>query len=539
MFSIPIAVGAMSTDEQVAILQKQLDALIVILNQLLGTQTGSQTGSNTVVDANWKTYSNTAYPFSFKYPPDFTFRPVTSSFVNIKSGVEADIPKGYNPDHSFQRYQKIYAGVFPDVSKSECMSSYDLLKVQNTTFSKTKIQGDCSMDGCSVGYSYKTWYNDMCYGVSVFALQSSYSKYYEIHSKDPYHDLGYIEADKQARETLQNIDEIARKIASSFVITNGVVSSIYTINLLYPIGGEQFSNNFRNSLMEINWKTSIGWNGNVSIDLVDTSSKVVRRIADNVPNNGKFSWHGDVTLPDGSYKLLISSGYGNVNISDTSSYFMITSENVSNPYINAMVKDSTFESDGSGINVAFSWNANYAPKDIVANVIDQSGKIILAKKMLNVSSAQTDVYAVQAGVSSLSKGSGDSVLYLPGSTPAGQYKVQVCDVTGGKTDGSLPCGTSGYFSITSIDSMISYVESRVGERGVAYSREKITIHGEGLKGSVKIWFVVSKNNTQSAVVSSAFNDSLTFTMPTLPKGTISVYLETATGKTNTVTVDVQ
>jgi hypothetical protein len=175
---------------------------------------------------DWKTNDNLVY--SFKYPQDLVFQSLNSSFVDVILGQEADIPVSYNLPNSFQRSQKIYVGINGAKSKEACMptqptssTQYSVfiapIAVDGFVFNKFQTGGDCAMDGCSIGNTYTIWSGDNnCYEVSWFAIQSSYAKYYQIHSSDPYNDPGYLAAKKDAQTTTKKISTLTEQILSTF-----------------------------------------------------------------------------------------------------------------------------------------------------------------------------------------------------------------------------------------------------------------------------------------------------------------------------------
>ncbi len=170
--------------------------------------------------ANWKTYTNYKYGFSLQHPLELNFMPLSTFFVSLSDGVESDVPSSYNLPNSFQRSQKIYAGIISASTKLQCIPEpSSQINVTGIIFNKYQIKGDCAMDGCSIGNTYTTWRNSICYEFAWFAIQSSYAKYYDTHSSDSYNDPGYLAAQKAAGQTTENITSLAEKILSTFKFT--------------------------------------------------------------------------------------------------------------------------------------------------------------------------------------------------------------------------------------------------------------------------------------------------------------------------------
>lgn len=180
------------------------------------------TSSPAAQTLNWKTYSDPL--ISFKYPQDLSFQALHTSFVDLVSGLEADIPSSYSLPNSLQRTQKIYIGVNGARTEAECMqtqpstsqSQYAIFISPVTTatgrvFNKYQSAKDCAMDGCAIGNTYTMWNVDRCYEVSWFAIQSSISKIYS-----GLNDPRAVAALSDAQATTQKLMLFTEQILSTF-----------------------------------------------------------------------------------------------------------------------------------------------------------------------------------------------------------------------------------------------------------------------------------------------------------------------------------
>ncbi|MSU55526.1 MAG: hypothetical protein EXS46_03265 [Candidatus Taylorbacteria bacterium] len=195
------------------------------------------------ISSGLRTYGDEKYGFEFMFPQDLSFKPLTTSFISIANGVEADVPSTYNFPDSSQRYQKLYVGITDAVNKDQCMpksyfsgESYGAPVpkfVGNNTFQTYEIKGDCAMDGCGVGRRYMGWSNNTCYVVSSFAIQASLLKKYSCGDSSTCKNVpGYILSNQHAELALKQLNSLAEQILLTLKLTGiqNVVSDlkIYT-----------------------------------------------------------------------------------------------------------------------------------------------------------------------------------------------------------------------------------------------------------------------------------------------------------------------
>lgn len=102
-------------------------------------------------------------------------------------------------------------------------------------------------------------------------------------------------------------DKVTSNIVQVKVLSN--LSQPF-IAVTYPKAGYSLDNSgVKDSglIANIQWTSSNTNNLPIEIDLINASGMIVKYIATYLPNTGSYAWHYDSTIPDGTYKILVST----------------------------------------------------------------------------------------------------------------------------------------------------------------------------------------------------------------------------------------
>ncbi len=310
-----------------------------------------------------------------------------------------------------------------------------------------------------------------------------------------------------------------------------------SITVVYPNGGEVLNDSGTGNIATIQWTSSSMGALNVDIALMGTSGDAVKYIANSVPNTGSYAWHVDPTIPNGNYKIDVSSDDKGPSASDESNaFFQLTGSplgTATNPVITVTTPQA-----GSGYTVGQPiptfWNeSGFTPKNINVYLNGLSTRATLASIGASTATSLFD-------------------LTVPNNTPAGShYTISVCDegVPSPASSGKPLCGTSAEFMISPLlnvweNPALIYnnlIGGTAGAKVASYllsapSTEALNVknlsvlvsaHGDALRNLRLLSNGAQFGATQPAGTTGAFNFNDGITIPAGSTATVDVLADIA------------
>lgn len=167
---------------------------------------------------------------------------------------------------------------------------------------------------CSAGVNLDTGKGLLCDGQDSGKAGLSFYRY---NMADPTSDYLMITAGAQNKNSypatltfsLDARDANDRSIGSpdyKTITLGGNNVGQFSINVTYPQEGTILDNSGGKALIAtVRWSESNG-NSPVNIYLLDQNNRTVKNIAINIPNSGSYDWPSDLSIPNGTYRIMIT-----------------------------------------------------------------------------------------------------------------------------------------------------------------------------------------------------------------------------------------
>jgi len=193
----------------------------------------------------------------------------------------------------------------------------------------------------------------------------------------------------------------------------GTTTTTPSVTVLWPNGGEVLNDNGSSNLGTIKWITANFGSLNIEIDLMDSSGNILKAIATGIPNVGSYAWASDPTIPNGSYKIRISSEDKGTSASDSSNgFFQITGSPLGTNANPSLVIEVPNAGSGyvEGQPMTVEWNeSGVTPENVRISLMNGAGALTTLASL---------------GASTVSSWTG----IVPSNIPAGSnYVIIVCD----------------------------------------------------------------------------------------------------------------
>ncbi|MBI4086645.1 hypothetical protein HY416_01535 [Candidatus Kaiserbacteria bacterium] len=202
--------------------------------------------------------------------------------------------------------------------------------------------------------------------------------------------------------------------APYFVGTIGTsVKGGAVVMVVYPNGGEQLDNSGAKDsglIANIKWTSAYTNNVPINVGLVDADDQIVKWIGTGVRDMGSFSWKYDSSIPNGKYKIIVSTDDKGPTATDTSDAYFTLTGNTESPSI-TVTSPNGGEVYERGTPIRVTWSQNYQDEDLFIHLFNNT--------------TGTEYYEAP-----LSGGIGKNTETLPAeaaNVPLGEYRITICD----------------------------------------------------------------------------------------------------------------
>jgi hypothetical protein len=301
-----------------------------------------------------------------------------------------------------------------------------------------------------------------------------------------------------------------------------------SITVTYPQTGYSLDNGHKANIATITWTTQNFGNLQVQISLVDLSGRVIKTVAQNVPNTGSYVWANDPSIPDGQYEILLSSFDKGPSAQSYSGYFTLTGNSSTSqpPVISGGTFPTTLNVGQTG-----TWTVNaYDPSN---------GSLSYSVNWGDTSPCNLGATMCPASVASTAfvQSSSFTHSYSSAGTYTSTFTVKNASGLTAQTTSTVQVGnspTNAPLSISSISPTSGYAATSASSPGPT-----LTIYGSGFsQGDTVSLFIATPSggnvNIKTATPTSVSPTQMTVSFPPFNSGNYSVQVSYGGQNSNTI-----